>query len=167
MKFHSDADAAAAKTRLGHPVARGAEITWIGNTIIVRQDHRAIPWELPRPEAFSDRHAPEHVRRLLPNYEPKETGRAAPVLRWRVTSSCAGYSRKASGAELYDALHAQQPTPRQEALVAMWTSEASDGEVLRGWAQGAYTFKELVAAMHRCGCTRNWQRNHFLRNHVE
>ena len=100
------------------------------------------------------------------DYDPEATGAASPALHWRVVSSCAGFATPASGEELYHALHAETPTGRQKALVAMWTQEATDGEVLRGWVQAAYTFRELVAAMHRCGCTRNWERNRFLARRV-
>ena len=38
---------------------------------------------------------------------------------------------------------------RQRNLVRMWASEASIAEIILGWAQRAYTIRELVAAMHR------------------
>ena len=167
MTEHSNADGAAAEKVFGEPVARGAEITWLDDMIIVRQDRRAIPCKLARPEAFSHRRAPKHLKQILPDYDPKATGPAARVLRRRVGSSCAGYAAKATATELYEALHAEMPTPRQKALVSMWTNEATDGEILRGWVQDAYTFRELIAAMHRCECTRNWERNRFLRHRAE
>ena len=162
MRGHSEADAAAAERIFGEPVARGAQITWLNDMIIARQDHRAIPCTLPQPTAFSDRQVPEDLKRLFPDYDPEATGAAAPVLHWRVASSCAGYARKASGGELYEALHAENPTIRQKALVSMWVNEATDSEIVRGLAQQAYTLRDLVSAMHRSDCTRNWERNRFL-----
>ena len=68
-------------------------------------------------------------------------------------SSCAGWKRRPTASEFYDAVRADEPTERQDAIVRMWGSEASLADLLEAWAQQAYTFRQLVAALHRAGCT--------------
>ena len=131
--------------------------------IIIRANE--VPYErhaLPPPEQISNRVAPEWMRSLNPTLRDDERGPTARVLKCRIVSSCAGWPRKPTAEELYEALHAGEPTTREKALVSMWVSEAQDWELMDAWMQGVYTLRELVAAMHRCGLTRYWERNEYL-----
>ncbi len=63
-------------------------------------------------------------------------------------SSCAGWRRRPTAAEFYEAVRARRATVRQQAIVDMWGREATFQELLEAWAQGAYTDRQLVRALH-------------------
>lgn len=143
-------------------VAESAAIAWLDGMRIVRHDERGIAYPLPPPETVTGGAAPQCARTMHTRYDPCRTGPHARVLAGRVASSTAGWVEPPSGQELYHALHARTPTSRQKALVSMWVKEATDAELIEGWVEKAYTPRVLVAAMHRCGCTRDWPRNAYL-----
>lgn len=138
----------AARVDLSDDIASSAVKTWIANMMVVDQNPRAVSFELP---------APERLDPMSPKYDPKMTVRAAPVLFGRVASICAEAVTKPSGEEPYNAFHATLPTDREIALVTMWTEEASSEGLADSWLQDADAWRELVAAMHKCGCTRHWK----------
>ena len=104
---------------------------------------------LAPPEAFSDQMAPaEALDRLCPGGDPALTGRRSEAVYWRIVRSCAGWGEKPTSEEFYDAVRAASPTDRQTAIVLMWATEATLPELLRAWAQRAYTLRQLVRALH-------------------
>ena len=106
------------------------------------------PAVLSPPDAFSDRPASEDdFRRLCAPGTPR--GRHALAVQLRLASGCAGWKRRPTSEEFYDAVRAEQPTERQASIIRMWGAEATTGEIIEAWVQRAYTFRELVAALHR------------------
>ena len=86
----------------------------------------------------------------------------------RIASSCAGWIEPPTGAEFFEAVRAETPTTRQADIISMWLLEATDDEILLAWAEEAYSFRELVNAIHRSGAAgdhpaRNRQLNRFTR----
>ena len=51
--------------------------------------------------------------------------------------------------ELYDAMRESEPTRRQKNIVNMWATEATPREIFKAWAEHAYTWRQLVTALHR------------------
>ena len=76
------------------------------------------------------------------------TGRHAAAVHRRIMSSCAGWKRRPTTEEFYEAVRATRPTVRQQAIVDMWAREATFQELLEAWAQRAYTDRQLVRALH-------------------
>ena len=118
-----------------------------------RRRNEEDPWApatLLPPEAFSDAEAtPRDFQRLC---EPgAATGRHAAAVRRRIMSSCAGWRRRPTAGEFYDAVRATRPTVRQQAIVDMWGREATFQELLEAWAERAYTDRQLVRALHLAG----------------
>ena len=121
--------------------------------------HRLDHEEAPPPEcglepagAFSNTPATRtDFNNLCPDVKATDTGRNSEAVRWRIASSCAGWGEPPTASEFYDAVRATEPTQRQKAIVLMWGSEATIGEILEAWAQHAYTLHELVRALHLAG----------------
>ena len=116
------------------------------------EDRDDEPTVLGPPEAFTDMRgtADDRARFGLPT-PPEETGRASGAIARRITKSCAGWRRSPTAQEFFDALHADEPTERQAAIIGMWVREAPVEEVLLACAEEAYTLRELIAAIHRTG----------------
>ena len=113
-------------------------------------DDRFPDCALKPPECFSDaRSTDSELEQLCPGLDPARTGPHAQAVRARIARSCAGWRRHPTPEEFYAAIRSDEPTVRQRNLVRMWASEASIAEIILGWAQRAYTIRELVAAMRR------------------
>ena len=85
---------------------------------------------------------------------PDDTGPRSRSIRMRLGFSCGGWKRPPSSEEFYAAVRAESPDERQRAILDVWSNEAEDIEVLDAWTEHAYTFRELAAALERCGITR-------------
>ena len=111
------------------------------------EEDRWAPATLLPPEAFSEAEAtPRDFRRLC---EPGAgTGRHAAAVHRRIMSSCAGWRRRPTAEEFYEAVRATRPTARQQAIIDMWGREATFQELLEAWAERAYTDRQLVRALH-------------------
>lgn len=103
-----------------------------------KEEDRWAPATLLPPEAFSDAEAtPRDFPRLC---KPGAgTGRHAAAVHRRIMSSCAGWRRRPTAKEFYEAVRATRPTVRQQAIVDMWGREATFQELLEAWAQRAPT----------------------------
>ena len=113
-------------------------------------DDRFPACALKPPECFSDaRSTDSELEQLCPGLDPARTGPHAQAVRGRIARSCAGWRRHPTPEEFYAAIRSDELTVRQRNLVRMWASEASIAEIILGWAQRAYTIRELVAAMRR------------------
>ena len=88
------------------------------------------------------------------NPQKPKPGPESPVLAGLVASSCAGWAEIPTGRELYDALRAETPTPRQQALIRTWWVEANFDQIMEAWLQRAYSIRQLVRAVHLAGCGR-------------
>lgn len=119
----------------------GIEI-WFGER--PSEDH-----ELLAPECFPDEWAPAL---LSEGMGAGCTGRHSRTVWSRLFSSCAGWpDPKPTPEELYDAVHADQPSVRERTVVRTFVNEASPAEMLRAWAERVYTWRTLVLAVHRIG----------------
>lgn len=61
-------------------------------------------------------------------------------------------------------MRAEEPDGRQECLVGVLLVEASFHELMHAYAEQAFTWRQLVRAMHRRDCTRGrnaWRINRF------
>ena len=116
-----------------------------------KQFHRdAEPEILAPPEAFSDRASDDVIRsRYLVTRDPTLVGPKSQTVLSRITSSCAGWPRPPSTEEFYAAIHATDPDERQQAVIWMWMTEATNDQIVLAWAEGVYTIRDLVRAIHR------------------
>lgn len=117
------------------------------------ENDKWAPATLLPAEAFSDEPAGEAVfRRLCEPDAPR--GRHAWAVHRRIMSSCAGWEKRPTADEFYDAVRASRPTDRQKVIIRMWGAEATLEDLVEAWAQQAYTFRQLVRALHRAGFSR-------------
>ena len=114
------------------------------------EEDRWAPATLLPPDAFSDAAATRRDFQRLGD-PGAATGRHAAAVQRRILSSCAGWSRRPTAEEFYEAVRATRPTRRQQAIVDMWGREATFQELLEAWAQRAYTDRQLVRALHLAG----------------
>ena len=97
---------------------------------------------------------------LCPVVEDSE--RNAKAVRVRIARSTAGWPLRPTAGEFHEAIRETRPTDRQAAIVAMWAQEAEPREMLMAWVQRAYSWRILVAALHRHGLTRRGSLNDYL-----
>lgn len=119
-------------------------------------DRRTQPYRKPprlrRPEVFADiEPTAEETQRLSRARGPEETGRNSITVELRLARSCAGWSERPKSWEFYDAVRADEPDERQRTILHVFAQEADWHELISAWAEGAYTLRELVAALHRGG----------------
>ena len=117
-----------------------------------REENPRREHALRGPEAYDDKMATAAVRAECGiERSAHEMGRRSRTVERRIASSCAGWPRRPTAAEFYDAVRAKQPTDRQMCLIRMWVREASEEETIFAWTEEVYSDRMLVAAMHRCG----------------
>ena len=75
------------------------------------------------------------------------------TLRSRLAAATCGWKRPATEREFYDAPRASEPTSRERNILDAWVTEATNEELFRAWAEGAYAPLRLAAALHRSGLT--------------
>ena len=93
------------------------------------------------PERFSDAYAP-------PDPEwPEKRGPEATAIAGLLARSCCGWRRRPTSAEFYDAIRAEQPSARQEAIVDVLMFEASEHTMTLAYLQGAFTWRQLARAI--------------------
>ena len=97
------------------------------------------------PERFSDEYAPADPR------VPGKRGPQAGVVRSVLAGACSGWGQRPDGEEFYEAMRAESPTSRQQTINGVLIAEGSLHEVLLAHLQGAFTWRQLVRAMHRRG----------------
>lgn len=107
---------------------------------------------LRQPEVFADGGpTEEEARRLANSLDPGETERNSITVEMRLARSCAGWPNRPKSAEFYDAIRARRPNERQRAILRVFAQEADWRELVTAWAEGAYTLRGLVEALHRAG----------------
>ena len=110
----------------------------------VEEDNvRAEPLALP--SAFSDAYAPEHPA------VKEGRGRESSTVRGLLGGGCCGWGRPPDAAELYDAMRTRRPTPRQLAVAGAFIGEAGIDDLLMAHLEGAFTWRQLAAMLHRLG----------------
>ena len=110
------------------------------------------PVTLAPPDAFDDREADDAFRkRFHPGHDPAQLGPRSRAVRGRLRASCAGWREKPGPEEFYAAIRSAAPSRRQRRLLACWLQEATREDFLYAWAEGVYTWRQLVEAIHRAG----------------
>ena len=71
----------------------------------------------------------------------------------RLRMSCAGWRTVPTAAEFHEAIHRPAGTDRETAILLTWFHEAEMEEQLDARLEGAYSWRELVRALHRAGLT--------------
>ena len=146
----------------------------IGDWLTLRSEAKAEdrdnePTVLAPAEAFPERRGSAALRaRCGIRTEPRETGPESAAVARRIASSCAGWVTPPTGAEFFAAVHARNPTTRQAQLISMWLFEATNDEIMLAWAEEAYSFRDLVNAIHQAGAAADHpERNRELNRLAE
>ena len=120
-----------------------------------RADHVWKPERLRPPEAFDDTQASTAERRYcgldLHETEVREHSR---TVAGRLRMSCAGWTTVPTAEEFHRAVHEPTGTARETAILLTWYHEADTLEQMNARLEGAYSWRELVRALHRVGLTR-------------
>jgi len=129
---------------------------WRANWKHLQQaDRDAVPDVLGPPEAFSAHHGnvTERARygHVVPDDQTKGRSRCVTT---RLRKSCAGWADPPTAEEFYNAVHAPENTDREAALLLTWYHEADIVEQLHARLEEAYSWRDLVQALHRVGLTR-------------
>lgn len=120
--------------------------------LLTRHGMELRPCVLGPPEAFSAQLAPLNPGHWFwPRIDPARTGRRSATVGFRLGLSCAGWNEQPSAEEFHAAVHAQRPTERQQAIVYAWGLEATEIELIRAWAEQAYSWRTLVSGLHKAG----------------
>ena len=80
-----------------------------------------------------------------------EIGPNSATVRGRLFSCTAGWPHPPESADLYEALRAESPTPRQSSVIRAWLQEATLVEIMLAWIEEVYSWRVLVRAIHRLG----------------
>ena len=136
------------------PAADAAE--WRRRRDKLRKRYRDwVPRDLGPPEVFSDRRGSaterEHYGLDVP---AEETGRRSRTVTSRLRMSCAGWRKVPSAEEFHDAVHRPAGTDREAAILLTWFHEAEMAEQLDARLEEAYSWRQLVRALHRVGLTK-------------
>ena len=117
------------------------------------------PWEtdpcnLLPPDAFHTAdETPTDRRSLRSRFGLPEgsTGENSSAVRSRFVSCTAGWPTPPTSEEFYLAVQAAAPSSRQKAVIRAWLAEATYQEIMLAWLEEAFSWRELVAAVHRVG----------------
>ena len=120
-----------------------AEEAWIETEIARRQsaEESTDEVEVLPAERFSDEYAPAD-----PSIQ-EQRGAAAGAIAALLCGSCAGWGTSPEPRELYDAMQATAPTPRQSSVINVLISEASRKTIALAYLQGAFTWRQLARSM--------------------
>ena len=122
--------------------------------LLRQRDRDAIPDTLGPPLVFSDTAARAADRERCGHTVPEdETGRRSRAVTRRLRMSCAGWRTVPTAAEFHDAIHRPAGSDRETAILLTWFHEAEMVEQLDAELEGAYTWRQLVRALHRVGLT--------------
>lgn len=116
------------------------------------------PCEFLPPERFcgpGETTAERRALRTQYGLPESATGANSDAVKWRLFSCTAGWPDPPDAGDLYTALRAEAPSPRQQAVIRTWLREATEGEIIRAWLEEAYSWRELVEAAQRVGYCRN------------
>ena len=107
---------------------------------------------LPPPEAFPDDYAPPSaLLEYRPGADPAETGPRSRTIRIVIHRRCCGWRTRPTPQEVYDAMRADEPTPRQVEVMTVVLNSATFDEMLLAHLEGAFTWRQV-------GCPRRASR---------
>ena len=134
---------------------REAAEQWLGQwKLLRRSDRDARPYTLGPPLVFSDRAGSAAERESCGHVVPDdETGPHSRTVTSRLRMSCAGWRTVPTAAEFYEAVHRPSGADRETAILLTWYHEADMAEQLYAQLEGAYSWRQLVRALHRVGLT--------------
>ena len=105
------------------------------------------PVRLPPPEAFpNDYTPPGTLLEYRPDADPSETGPRSRTIRIVIHRRCCGWRTRPTPKEVYDAMCADDPTPRQVEVMTVVLSSATFDEMLLAHLEGAFTSRQVAAA---------------------
>ena len=81
----------------------------------------------------------------------EETGPNSYAMKWRIVSSCAGWPKKPTAAEAYEAFREERPTDRQKAIMEVLIGEGDIHEWCNAWHEGAFTWRQMARAVRNSG----------------
>lgn len=116
---------------------------------LIHPNELGEPCALGHPDAFSDEQAGPEYFKHWPDHDPACMGPNSEAVARRLASSCAGWAKKPTAAEFYEAIRAQEPTERQKVLLGVWAVEATSLDLFDAWGEQVYTWRSLAAALHR------------------
>ena len=96
--------------------------------------------ELKHPEDFDD-------------VAGRPDGKHSPTVAGRLRMSCAGWKTVPTAEEFYRAVHEPSGRDRETAILLTWYHEAEPMEKVKARLEGAYSWRQLVRALHRVGLT--------------
>ena len=141
----------------GEPNNRDREAAkqWQHQWKLLRQrDRDAVPDTLGPALVFSDRAASAAERERCGHTAPDhKTGPRSRTVTSRLRMSCAGWHTVPSAADFHEAIHQPAGTDRETAILLTWFHEAEMEEQLDARLEGAYSWRQLVRALHRVGLT--------------
>ena len=118
------------------------------------RDRDAVPDTLGPPEVFGDAIGCAAERREYGHVVPdEETGLDSRTVTSRLRMSCAGWRRVPTAREFHRAVHKPGGTSRETAVLLTWYHEAHVAEKIAARLEGAYSWRQLVRALHRVGLT--------------
>ena len=117
------------------------------------------PWEtdpctlLPSDAFHAPGESPTDRRSLRKRFGlPEEsTKKNSSAVRSRFLSCTAGWPTPPTSREFYLAVREATPSSRQKAVIRAWLAEATYQEIMLAWLEEAFSWRELVAAVHRVG----------------
>ncbi len=83
-----------------------------------------------------------------PWHENRGRGPTSQTVKGRLARSTAGWTRLPTSEEFYDAARAVRPTRRQQAILGMFLTEATGGEWIGAWSEGAFKWRDMVRHGH-------------------
>ena len=96
------------------------------------------------PERFSNEYEPAD-----PAFANEGRGPEAEAIKGLLAGSCAGWEKRPTSAEFYEAMRAAEPTGRQMTIIRVVTTEGSTREICLAYLQGAFTWRQLARAMRQ------------------
>ena len=117
-----------------------------------RYDLDLRPCVLGPPEAFSDELAPlDPGLWYWPKIDPRRMRENSRAVEFRLGLSFAGSREQPSARDFYEAVHAREPSERQQAMVYAFVLQATEMDLIRAWTEQAYSWRVLVRALHKAG----------------
>ena len=103
-------------------------------------------------EAFSDELAPRDPGHWYwPKIDPRRTRENSRAVEFRLGLSFAGSREQQSTRDFYEAVHAKEPSERQQAIVYAFVMQATERDLIRAWVEQAYSWRVMVCALHKAG----------------
>lgn len=117
-----------------------------------QRDRDAVPDLLGPPEVFSTRQGSATERAEYGHIVPNaQTGPRSRCVTRRLRKSCCGWGKPPTAEEFYNAVHTPKRTAREASILLTWYHETDIIEQLDARLEEAYSWRDLVQALHRVG----------------